>query len=169
MISKMLRSAFQRGILTRNYGVRILKCAASSSSLRRSAFCPLERVQEKTLRFFSESATLKASKWTESSNSSSNAFDHVPEENKGDSFGDYSRNFSSRRTFRKASAEQRDLKYRNAEEDDEDQKPVEKFKSKTGRRNTAYWYFLQCKRLIKEDKVCSQQYVILISLISLVA
>lgn len=140
--------------MTRNSGVNVLKCAASFSSLRRSAFCPSERVQQKNLRFFSESATLRAPKWTESSSSISNAFDHVPEENKGDSFGDYSRKFSSKRIFRKASAEQRDLKYRNPEEeDDEDQKPVEKFKSRTGRRNTPYWYFLQCKRLIKEDKL----------------
>ncbi|KAK1802722.1 hypothetical protein P4O66_021259 [Electrophorus voltai] len=67
-----------------------------------------------------------------------------------DQFGEYGGNFSSRTSFRKTSAEQQDLKYRDTREDDS---VVKKFKSKTGRRNTQYWYFLQCKKLIKKDKL----------------
>ncbi|XP_030635930.1 pentatricopeptide repeat-containing protein 1, mitochondrial [Chanos chanos] len=62
----------------------------------------------------------------------------------------YAGAFASRIVFRKTSPEQLDLKYRDSEA--EQQNPV-KFKSKTGRRNTPYWYFLQCKKLIKQNKL----------------
>ncbi|XP_072513833.1 pentatricopeptide repeat-containing protein 1, mitochondrial [Salminus brasiliensis] len=63
-------------------------------------------------------------------------------------FGDYSSDFSSRTSFRRSSPEQQDLRYR---EDDAslEEKEVVKFRSK----NTPYWYFLQCKKLIKQDKL----------------
>ncbi|XP_016347320.1 pentatricopeptide repeat-containing protein 1, mitochondrial-like [Sinocyclocheilus anshuiensis] len=146
----MLRSALLRGIFIRNFSVNAIKCAAASSNARRSAVCPSE-LHQGPLRYFSESATLTPSRWTDSNNTKTNASEHVHEEDTRDVFGDYSRKFSSRRTFRKTSPEQLDLKYRDADEDDA--QLVEKFKSKKGRKNTTYWYFLQCKRLIKEDKL----------------
>ncbi|XP_016117274.1 pentatricopeptide repeat-containing protein 1, mitochondrial-like, partial [Sinocyclocheilus grahami] len=146
----MLRSALLRGIFIRNFSVNAIKCAAASSNARRSAVCPSE-LHQGPLRYFSESATLTPSRWTDSSNTKTNASEHVHEEDTRNVFGDYSRKFSSRRTFRKTSPEQLDLKYRDADEDDA--QLVEKFKSKKGRKNTTYWYFLQCKRLIKEDKL----------------
>lgn len=64
-------------------------------------------------------------------------------------FGSYSPNFASRRTFRKTSPELQDLSYRaSADEDD-----TEELKQRPVRRNTTYWYFLQFKKLIKQDKV----------------
>lgn len=151
-MAKMLRSAFLRGIFTRNFSVNAINGAAASSNARRSAVCP-SKLHQGPLRFFSESATLTPSKWTDSNNTKSNASEHVhEEEDTSVVFGDYSRKFSSRRTFRKTSPEQQlDLKDRDAGEDDA--QLVEKFKSRTGRKNTTYWYFLQCKRLIKEDKL----------------
>ncbi|XP_050961342.1 pentatricopeptide repeat-containing protein 1, mitochondrial [Labeo rohita] len=146
----MLRSALLRGIFTRNSSVNAIKCAVASSNARTSAVCPSE-LHQGPLRFFSESATSTPSRWTDSNKTRSNASDHVHEKDTGDVFGDYSRKFTSRRTFRKTSPEQQlDLKYRDADEKDEQ---LVKFKSKTGRKNTTYWYFLQCKRLIKEDKL----------------
>ncbi|XP_076846092.1 pentatricopeptide repeat-containing protein 1, mitochondrial [Brachyhypopomus gauderio] len=65
-------------------------------------------------------------------------------------YGQQTKTFVSRTTFRKMSPELQDLKYRDTSEDDS---VVERFKSKTGRRNTPYWYFLQCKKLIKNDKL----------------
>ncbi|KAJ8413500.1 hypothetical protein AAFF_G00080070 [Aldrovandia affinis] len=64
-------------------------------------------------------------------------------------FGYHSQNFASRRTFRKTSAELQDLNYR-ASVDEED---MEKLRPRPIRRNTSYWYFLQCKKLIKQDKL----------------
>ncbi len=156
----MLRSALLRGIFTRNSSVNVIKCAAASSNARRSAVCPSE-LHQGPLRFFSGSATLTSSRWTDSNNTKTNASEHVhEEEDTSVVFGDYSRKFSSRRTFRKTSPEQQlDLKHRDADEDEDDAQLVEKFKSRTGRKNTTYWYFLQCKRLIKEDKVRCQKYV----------
>ncbi|KAK9980591.1 hypothetical protein ABG768_000184 [Culter alburnus] len=147
----MLRSALLRGVFTRNTSVNVIKCASASPNVRRSAVRPSERVHQGPLRCFSESVTLTPPRWTDSKTTSSDASDHVNEEDASDVFGDYSRNFSSRRTFRKTSPELLDTKYRDA---DEEAAPlVEKFRSKTGRKNTTYWYFLQCKRLIREDKL----------------
>ncbi|XP_049576012.1 pentatricopeptide repeat-containing protein 1, mitochondrial [Syngnathus scovelli] len=68
-----------------------------------------------------------------------------PEEN----FGDLSADISSRRSFKKVSPEMLDLSYR---EDEDDKKPEEPSR-RPGRRNTTYWYFLQCKKLIKDGKL----------------
>ncbi len=148
----MLRSTLLRGIFTRHSSVNAIKCAAA----RRSAACPSE-LHQGPCRFFSGSATLTTSRWTDSNNTKPNASEHVhEEEDTSVEFGDYSRKFSSRRTFRKTSPEQQlDLKHGDADEDGAQQ--VVKFKSKTGRKNTTYWYFLQCKRLVKEDKVRCQK------------
>ncbi|XP_016049430.2 pentatricopeptide repeat-containing protein 1, mitochondrial isoform X2 [Erinaceus europaeus] len=73
------------------------------------------------------------------------------EEEEEESFGTISNKYSSRRMFRKSTAQLYDLQLReqNVEDDEEEleQKPW------TGRRNTPYWYFLQCKLLIKEGKL----------------
>lgn len=62
-------------------------------------------------------------------------------------FGSLSADFSSRRSFRKSSPDTQDLRFQDDVEEDLGE-PV-----KSGRRNTPYWYFLQCKKLIKENKV----------------
>lgn len=69
----------------------------------------------------------------------------------GEAFGSLSVDLSSRRLFRKSSPDLLDLRYRQeAEEDGEEQRRPRR---RPGRRNTAYWYFLQCKKLIKQNKV----------------
>ncbi|XP_062304699.1 pentatricopeptide repeat-containing protein 1, mitochondrial [Osmerus eperlanus] len=75
----------------------------------------------------------------------------LPEER----FGTLSGAFASKRSFRKTSPQLRDMRFRDGSEEDgenEDTDPVP-FRSRTGRRNTPYWYFLQCKKLIKENKL----------------
>lgn len=65
-------------------------------------------------------------------------------------YGSLSADMSSRRSFKKSSQEMQDWRHR--EELEEDQvKPL----IRPGRTNTPYWYFLQCKKLIKENKVSS--------------
>ncbi|KAL6481263.1 hypothetical protein MHYP_G00093430 [Metynnis hypsauchen] len=69
-------------------------------------------------------------------------------------FGGYCSDFSSRTSFRRASPEQQELSYQRAgEEEVEDEKKIRGFRTRTGRRNTAYWYFLQCKKLIRENRL----------------
>ncbi|XP_036413571.1 pentatricopeptide repeat-containing protein 1, mitochondrial [Colossoma macropomum] len=72
-------------------------------------------------------------------------------------FGDYCSDFSSRTSFRRASPEQQELSYQRAGEEEqqqeEEEKKIRSFRTRTGRRNTAYWYFLQCKRLIRENRL----------------
>uniref|UniRef100_A0A3Q3XDX9 Uncharacterized protein n=1 Tax=Mola mola TaxID=94237 RepID=A0A3Q3XDX9_MOLML len=75
----------------------------------------------------------------------------VPAENEppgSEKFGSLSADMSSRRSFRKTSPDMQDLRHRE-EEEEEPVKPPRR----PGRRNTAYWYFLQCKKLIKENKL----------------
>ncbi|XP_071266037.1 pentatricopeptide repeat-containing protein 1, mitochondrial isoform X2 [Salvelinus alpinus] len=70
-------------------------------------------------------------------------------------FGSLSADFSSRRAFRKTTPELQEMLYREERQaagQEEEREPVA-FRSRTGRRNTQYWYFLQCKRLIKENKL----------------
>lgn len=76
------------------------------------------------------------------------------EEEEEESFGTLSNKYSSRRLFRKSTAQLYNLQLReqNAEEDEEGKLEP---KSWQGRKNTPYWYFFQCKRLIKEGKVRS--------------
>ncbi|KAM9363569.1 pentatricopeptide repeat-containing protein 1, mitochondrial [Symphorus nematophorus] len=68
----------------------------------------------------------------------------------GENFGSLSADMSSRRSFRKSSSYIEDLRYREQEDEEED--PAEPHR-RPGRRNTPYWYFLQCKKLIKENKL----------------
>ncbi|KAL6110981.1 ptcd1 [Pungitius sinensis] len=68
------------------------------------------------------------------------------------SFGSFSGDISSRKTFRKLSPYIRDLRHRDGEEDG-DAEPGTPGRRPGGRRNTPYWYFLQCKRLIKQNKL----------------
>ncbi|XP_041714560.1 pentatricopeptide repeat-containing protein 1, mitochondrial [Coregonus clupeaformis] len=73
----------------------------------------------------------------------------------GEDFGSLSADFSSRRAFRKTTPELQEMLYREERQaagQEEEREPVA-FRSRTGRRNTQYWYFLQCKRLIKENKL----------------
>ncbi|XP_061840184.1 pentatricopeptide repeat-containing protein 1, mitochondrial [Nerophis lumbriciformis] len=67
----------------------------------------------------------------------------VSDEN--DKFGTYSTDIPARRIFKKSSPEMFNLRY----VEDEERKPLES----VGRRNTTYWYFLQCKKLIKAGKL----------------
>lgn len=76
-----------------------------------------------------------------------------PEDRK--SFGSLSTDLSSRRSFKKTSAELQDLRLREEDDDaraEEEEDPVQSVR-RPGRRNTPYWYFLQCKKLIKDNKV----------------
>ncbi|XP_047434128.1 pentatricopeptide repeat-containing protein 1, mitochondrial-like [Mugil cephalus] len=65
-------------------------------------------------------------------------------------FGSLSTDMSSRRSFRKSSPGIRDLRH---PEDDPGEEHLDEPRRRPGRRNTPYWYFLQCKRLIKEKKL----------------
>lgn len=73
------------------------------------------------------------------------------EKEEEESFGTLSDKYSSRRMFRKSTAQLYNLRLREQDEED-DERELEP-KSWQGRRNTPYWYFFQCKRLIKEGKV----------------
>ncbi|XP_034544007.1 pentatricopeptide repeat-containing protein 1, mitochondrial [Notolabrus celidotus] len=65
-------------------------------------------------------------------------------------FGSLSSDMSSRRSFRKSNPEIRDQRHQEDEEDEED--PGRSHR-RPWRRNTPYWYFLQCKKLIKDNKL----------------
>ncbi|KAF3813907.1 pentatricopeptide repeat-containing protein 1, mitochondrial isoform X2 [Mirounga leonina] len=68
-----------------------------------------------------------------------------------ESFGTLSNKYSSRRMFRKSTAQLYNLRLReqNAEEEERGLEP----EIRRGRKNTPYWYFFQCKHLIKEGKL----------------
>ncbi|XP_072453723.1 pentatricopeptide repeat-containing protein 1, mitochondrial [Notamacropus eugenii] len=66
-----------------------------------------------------------------------------------ETFGTLSDKYSSRKVFRKATADFHNLRLQEYE-DEEDKVLQQPWK---GRRNTPHWYFFQCKRLIKEDKL----------------
>lgn len=82
-------------------------------------------------------------------------------------FGDCSRTFSSRMSFRKSSPEQRDAKY---SEPEVEQDEPDNFRSrpKRRRRNTPYWYLLQCRKLLKREKVRERQINIIILIINII-
>ncbi|KAM3915800.1 pentatricopeptide repeat-containing protein 1, mitochondrial-like isoform 1-T2 [Leptodactylus fuscus] len=69
----------------------------------------------------------------------------LPEE---DNFGALSQKYSSRTMFRKSSPEVQDMQY--VEDEEATDAAYKRYK---GRRNTPYWYFLQCKAKIKEGKL----------------
>ncbi|XP_072240848.1 pentatricopeptide repeat-containing protein 1, mitochondrial [Leuresthes tenuis] len=69
----------------------------------------------------------------------------------GENLGSMSTDIASRRSFKKSSPGIRDLQFREdaAVEEEDQSRPYRR----SGRRNTPYWYFLQCKKLIKENKL----------------
>jgi len=73
----------------------------------------------------------------------------------GDEFGTLSGDLRSRRSYRKSSPGIQDQCFQEREEEgDEEMKRRERRKPyMTTGSNTAYWYFLQCKRLLKVNKV----------------
>lgn len=73
------------------------------------------------------------------------------EEEEEESFGTISTKYSSWRLFRKSTAQLYNLRLREQSVEDEERELEPK--SWQGRRNTPYWYFFQCKHLIKEGKV----------------
>ncbi|XP_032315668.1 pentatricopeptide repeat-containing protein 1, mitochondrial isoform X1 [Camelus ferus] len=73
------------------------------------------------------------------------------EEEVEESFGTLSDKYSSRRMFHKSTAQLYNLRLR--EQSIEDEEGELEPKLWRGRRNTPYWYFLQCRRLIKEGKL----------------
>ncbi|XP_058425231.1 pentatricopeptide repeat-containing protein 1, mitochondrial isoform X2 [Diceros bicornis minor] len=74
------------------------------------------------------------------------------EEDGEESFGTLSDKYSSRRMFRKSTAQLYNLRLREQSVEEDEARELEP-KSWRGRRNTPYWYFFQCKHLIKEGKL----------------
>ncbi|XP_021567528.1 pentatricopeptide repeat-containing protein 1, mitochondrial [Carlito syrichta] len=74
------------------------------------------------------------------------------EEEEEESFGTLSDKYSSRRLFHKSTAQFYNLRLREQSVEDDEEKELEP-KSWRGPKNTPYWYFLQCKHLIKEGKL----------------
>lgn len=69
-----------------------------------------------------------------------------------ENFGFLSKDMASRRLFKKSSPGIRDLPH-GEYADDEEVEEVDKTSRRPSRTNTPYWYFLQCKKLIRENKV----------------
>lgn len=80
-----------------------------------------------------------------------------------ENFGSLSKDFASRRFFKKSSPDIRDQRHQE-DADDEKVEVLDKTSRRPSRINTPYWYFLQCKKLIKENKV---RQLVLLSLLSL--
>lgn len=110
----------------------------------RAAFCgsashlPLGRESQK-----------KMSSFCSDSSKPSTVAPQEEEEEEEESFGTLSDTFSSRRLFHKSTAQLYNLQLKEQGVEEEEWEP----KRWRGRRNTPYWYFFQCKRLIKEGKL----------------
>ncbi|KAM9209275.1 pentatricopeptide repeat-containing protein 1, mitochondrial [Dugong dugon] len=74
------------------------------------------------------------------------------EEEEEESFGTLSNKYSSRRMFRKSTAQLYNLRIRGQSVEEDEERELEP-KSWRGPGNSPYWYFLQCKRLIREGKL----------------
>lgn len=70
-----------------------------------------------------------------------------------ENFGSLSNDIASRRSYKKSSSDIRDLKHQEDAAAEEENSEVGELNKTRRRRNTPYWYFLQCKKLIKENKV----------------
>ncbi|XP_069024094.1 pentatricopeptide repeat-containing protein 1, mitochondrial [Embiotoca jacksoni] len=68
-----------------------------------------------------------------------------------ENFGSLSADIASRRLFWKSSPDLKDLRHREDEEEGEEGPGQPR--RRPGRSNTPYWYFLQCKKLIRENKL----------------
>lgn len=73
-------------------------------------------------------------------------------EEEEESFGTLSDKYSSRRMFHKSTAQLYNLRLKEQSIGEDEEGELEA-KSWQGPRNTPYWYFFQCKRLIKEGKL----------------
>uniref|UniRef100_A0A8C2N0L2 Pentatricopeptide repeat domain 1 n=1 Tax=Cricetulus griseus TaxID=10029 RepID=A0A8C2N0L2_CRIGR len=71
------------------------------------------------------------------------------EDDDEESFGTLSDKYSSRRLFHKSTAQLYNLQLKEQGDEEEELEP----KRWQGRKNTPYWYFFQCKHLIKEGKL----------------
>ncbi|XP_043771211.1 pentatricopeptide repeat-containing protein 1, mitochondrial isoform X2 [Cervus elaphus] len=74
------------------------------------------------------------------------------EEGEEESFGMLSDKYSSRRMFHKSTAQLYNLRLKEQNIEDDEEGELEP-KPRRGPRNTPYWYFFQCKRLIREGKL----------------
>ncbi|XP_015445841.1 pentatricopeptide repeat-containing protein 1, mitochondrial isoform X2 [Pteropus alecto] len=110
--------------------------AAFSSSLSQ---LPLGQGSQKNTRSFSSDPSQPSSVATQ-------------EKEEEESFGTLSDKYSSRRMFRKSTAQLYNLRLMEQSAEEDEERELEP-KSWQGRRNTPYWYFFQCKRLIKEGKL----------------
>ncbi|XP_045694111.1 pentatricopeptide repeat-containing protein 1, mitochondrial-like isoform X3 [Phyllostomus hastatus] len=75
----------------------------------------------------------------------------IQEAEEEENFGTLSDKYSSRRMFHRSTDQLYNLRLREQHEEDEERELEPK--SWQGRRNTPYWYFFQCKHLIKEGKL----------------
>ncbi|XP_066238245.1 pentatricopeptide repeat-containing protein 1, mitochondrial [Saccopteryx leptura] len=73
------------------------------------------------------------------------------EDEEEENFGTFSNKYSSRKMFRKSTAQFYNLRLREQGEENEEWELEPK--AWQGRRNTPYWYFFRCKHLIKEGKL----------------
>ncbi|XP_045849184.1 pentatricopeptide repeat-containing protein 1, mitochondrial isoform X2 [Meles meles] len=73
------------------------------------------------------------------------------QEEEEENFGTLSNKYSSRKMFQKSTAQLYNLRLREQSAEDEETELEPEIRR--GRRNTPYWYFFQCKRLVREGKL----------------